>query len=252
MSLCSVLFFLRENRGMGRWGYGFWISKVHAFAVSCCGSPSLLWLFSSSSALVIDTTLLAIDSCNKSWTISLQFRWNAEVILWVQPEYPFASVYMLLQCLYLRTVIVLCPLASMLTMNNTTNQSKWEGFDCHHKSNIWMSWLMSCDSPSQLLDRRECSSFQAGKFVLLCWDVGPASDPWGVATFSRFLAVMNLSLHLKTNLSRARAWESCALGTKELKDPPVFLQEVHGEIHEKHKLINNSSIWRKTMKSRGE
>jgi hypothetical protein len=47
-----------------------------------------------------------------------------------------------------------------------------------------MSWLMSCDSPSQLLDRRECSSFQAGKLVLLCWDAGPASDPWGIATFS--------------------------------------------------------------------
>ncbi len=61
------------------------------------------------------------------------------------------------------------------------------------------------DSPSQLLDRRECSSFQAGKLVLLCWDAGPAFDPWGIATFSRVLAVMNLSLHLKTNLSRARA-----------------------------------------------
>jgi hypothetical protein len=43
-----------------------------------------------------------------------------------------------------------------------------------------MSWLMSCDSSSQLLDRRECSSFQAGKLVLLCWDAGPAFDPWGM------------------------------------------------------------------------
>ncbi|CAK9190739.1 unnamed protein product [Sphagnum troendelagicum] len=41
------------------------------------------------------------------------------------------------------------------------------------------------------------------KLVLLCWDAGPASDPWAIATFPRFLAVMNLSLHLKTQSSRA-------------------------------------------------
>lgn len=35
------------------------------------------------------------------------------------------------------------------------------------------------------------------KLVLLCWDAGPASDPWAIATFHRFVAVMNLSLHLK-------------------------------------------------------
>ena len=35
------------------------------------------------------------------------------------------------------------------------------------------------------------------KLALLCWDEGPAADPWAVASFSRFIAVMNLSLHLK-------------------------------------------------------
>ncbi|XP_024369341.1 acyl-CoA--sterol O-acyltransferase 1 [Physcomitrium patens] len=35
------------------------------------------------------------------------------------------------------------------------------------------------------------------KIVLLCWDDGPASDPWAIASFPRFLAVMNLSLQIK-------------------------------------------------------
>lgn len=33
--------------------------------------------------------------------------------------------------------------------------------------------------------------------ALLCWDDGPAADPWAVASFPRFLAVMNLSLQIK-------------------------------------------------------
>jgi hypothetical protein len=207
---------------------------VHTFAVSCCGSPSLLGLFSSSSALVIDITLLLILATR------------------VEPSHFSSDEMQKLLCgcnlsIPLHLSVCFCGACtwelSLLTQSSSLSSCKhadheqynksikMEGFDCHHKSNIWMSWLMSCDSPSQLLDRRECSSFQAGKLLLLCWDAGPAFDPWSIATFSRFLAVMNLSLHLKTNLSRARAWESCALGTKELKNPSVLLQEIHGEIH---------------------
>ncbi|KAG0561978.1 hypothetical protein KC19_9G107700 [Ceratodon purpureus] len=35
------------------------------------------------------------------------------------------------------------------------------------------------------------------KIILLCWDDGPAADPWAMASFSRFLIVMNLSLQIK-------------------------------------------------------
>jgi len=85
------------------------------------------------------------------------------------------------------------------------------------------------------------------KLVLLCWDAGPASDPWAIATFPRFLAVMNLSLHLKTQSSRASriAPESGgALVAKKLQDP-ASASETHG----KHNGINTSSIQRKRMKS---
>jgi hypothetical protein len=85
------------------------------------------------------------------------------------------------------------------------------------------------------------------KLVLLCWDAGPASDPWAIATFPRFLAVMNLSLHLKTQSSRASriAPESGgALVAKKLQDPASA-----SEIHGKHNGINTSSIQRKRMKS---
>ncbi|CAK9189630.1 unnamed protein product [Sphagnum troendelagicum] len=44
------------------------------------------------------------------------------------------------------------------------------------------------------------------KLLLLCWDAGPAADPWGFSTFPRFLAVISLSLQLKTkSASQARA-----------------------------------------------
>ncbi|KAG0589662.1 hypothetical protein KC19_1G037700 [Ceratodon purpureus] len=35
------------------------------------------------------------------------------------------------------------------------------------------------------------------KVALLCWDQGPVADPWAIASFPRFLAVMNLSLQIK-------------------------------------------------------
>ncbi|KAG0562986.1 hypothetical protein KC19_9G187400 [Ceratodon purpureus] len=35
------------------------------------------------------------------------------------------------------------------------------------------------------------------KIILLCWDDGPAADPWAMASFPRFLIVMNLSLQIK-------------------------------------------------------
>jgi hypothetical protein len=35
------------------------------------------------------------------------------------------------------------------------------------------------------------------KVALLCWDQGPVADPWAMASFPRFLAVMNLSLQIK-------------------------------------------------------
>ncbi|KAH8973067.1 hypothetical protein BDL97_01G025700 [Sphagnum fallax] len=85
------------------------------------------------------------------------------------------------------------------------------------------------------------------KLVLLCWDAGPASDPWAIATFPRFLAVMNLSLHLKTQSSRASriAPESGgALVAKKLQEP-AFATETHG----KRNGINASSTQRKRMKS---
>ncbi|CAM6021247.1 unnamed protein product [Sphagnum balticum] len=44
------------------------------------------------------------------------------------------------------------------------------------------------------------------KLLLLCWDAGPAADPWAFSTFPRFLAVISLSLQLKTkSASQARA-----------------------------------------------
>lgn len=51
------------------------------------------------------------------------------------------------------------------------------------------------------------------KLALLCWDEGPAADPWAVASFPRFIAVMNLSLHLKRQKFSEREKEYIATAT---------------------------------------
>jgi len=67
MSLCSVLFLFLER--MGGWGGEVMISeflRCTHLQFHVLGHHLYLEFFSSSSALVIDITLLAIDSCNKS------------------------------------------------------------------------------------------------------------------------------------------------------------------------------------------
>lgn len=55
------------------------------------------------------------------------------------------------------------------------------------------------------------------KLALLCWDEGPAADPWAVASFPRFIAVMNLSLHLKRQKFSEREKERIVTANLRLK-----------------------------------
>ncbi len=56
---------------------------------------------------IVNIPVLTIDSCNKSWTLLLQFRWNVEVILWLHQEYSFASVCMLFNaCIWKLSLLI--------------------------------------------------------------------------------------------------------------------------------------------------
>ncbi len=209
------------------------------------------------------TFFFFLCSCNRHniagyWFLQQELNCLTSVQMKCRSYFVGAAWVSLCICLYAFVVLVpenchclhslvLCPLASMLTMNNTTNQSKWKDLIAIIRATFGCLGLWAVTVHHSCWTEGSVQAFKLAKLVLLCWDAGPAFDPWGIATFSRFLPVMNLSLHLKPNLSRARAWE-----LKELKDPSVLLQKIHGEIHGKHKLINNSSIRRKIMKSRGE
>jgi hypothetical protein len=56
------------------------------------------------------------------------------------------------------------------------------------------------------------------KIVLLCWDDGSAADPWAVASFPRFLAVMTLSLQIKREGFSERSRKQVVY-TKMFKQP---------------------------------
>jgi hypothetical protein len=87
------------------------------------------------------------------------------------------------------------------------------------------------------------------KLLLLCWDAGPAADPWAFSTFPRFLAVISLSLQLKTkstSQARAAGGSGAHQGIKKIQDrnhQPSVLQDVG---------VKTSSIQRKRIRSSGE
>jgi hypothetical protein len=87
------------------------------------------------------------------------------------------------------------------------------------------------------------------KLLLLCWDAGPAADPWAFSTFPRFLAVISLSLQLKTksaSQARAAGGSGAHQGVKKIQDhnhQPSVLQDVG---------VKTASIQRKRIRSSGE
>jgi hypothetical protein len=87
------------------------------------------------------------------------------------------------------------------------------------------------------------------KLLLLCWDAGPAADPWAFSSFPRFLAVISLSLQLKTksaSQARAAGGSGAHQGIKKIQDrnhQPSVLQDVR---------VKTSSIQRKRIRSSGE
>lgn len=71
------------------------------------------------------------------------------------------------------------------------------------------------------------------KLALLCWDEGPAADPWAVASFPRFVAVMNLSLHLKRQKFSEREKVYIVTATKlslKRKPSPEMVNGSSGEV----------------------
>lgn len=62
------------------------------------------------------------------------------------------------------------------------------------------------------------------KIVLLCWDDGPAADPWAVASFPRFLAVMNLSLQIK----RQKFGDRSTKTKNRVTTPSITIDSING------------------------